>query len=70
MICELLIIWGFVCFFAIGYAVGKRSAISDKIKHELEELKSVWKEEVKEFAKGVGDGIVGYMQIGDVEVKR
>lgn len=48
MICELLIIWGFVCFFAIGYAVGKRNAISNKIKHELEELKSVWKEEVKE----------------------
>lgn len=48
MICDLLIIFGFVCFFAIGYAVGKRNAISDKIKHELEELKSAWREEVKE----------------------
>lgn len=48
MICDLLIIFGFVFFFTIGYAVGKRNAISDKIKHELEELKSVWKEEVDE----------------------
>lgn len=43
MICDLMILVGFACIFAIGYAVGKRNAISDKVKYMLDDLVTTWK---------------------------
>lgn len=43
MISDLLIIFCFACFFTVGYAVGKRNAISDKVKHMLNDLETTWK---------------------------
>lgn len=45
MISDLLIIFCFACFFTVGYAVGKRNAISDKVKHMLNDLETTWKKE-------------------------
>lgn len=50
MITDIIIIFGLACFFTIGYTVGKRNAISDKVKHMLNDLEITWKKEEDENA--------------------